>query len=668
MLRIKVPARPQIRLLHSVLQKCHSIVNLSVRMEIDVDAGILSWIKFSCPNLEFLEISTSETTTNWITGEELSQFVADIRLLKSLTMEGCSSLGGVSLCSSSLCTIWLSGLHSITKMVFKCPKLTEVYVDFMGQENDNSDLGAIVDILGRNCQGLQNLRIASIRLSNAIVSALAAAHLRNLRMLSLVLGSEITDASVDVITSSYPNLELLDLSGSSINDRGIGIICMVLRNTLSSLLVAFCPNISSSIIQYAATQLPLLQLLDYTLCLYCPELNDLNLDSCINLHPEKFVLQCPKLEKVCASGCQRLLIEAIQSQVDASVAAMTSGYPNLELYDLSGQKSRHGTTTCCIFFNGGVFVAVDTRSTLTPLDEESANRYVVLDVDFDCEDSYEDLSATPDKKEDDEKEEEEVQEVVGRVDVEGDIGVTDKMCIFQNNVLAAFAGNCDRWADATKRVVRMIDKYTQSSPLMIANQFKLFLKRSCTLRDSSVIDVDIDVLVVGYDSVIQRVRAFMVISEKNHMRLMEYTHEDVYCVTGSGRTSVDHYFSKCLVPEHDRLLSALYTIKGAMLHAALRDRGTGGDIKVFEVTPFFTGQISGETVVDLYSRSLLQIEDHSKGILLVHNKTSHKLSNKDIAAKFTHLSGSGLVVVSHVLAEIGDYGVRKPSRFDESLL
>lgn len=36
---------------------------------------------------------------------------------------------------------------------------------------------------------------------------------RGLRMLSLVLGSEITDASVAAITSSYTNLELLDLSG-----------------------------------------------------------------------------------------------------------------------------------------------------------------------------------------------------------------------------------------------------------------------------------------------------------------------------------------------------------------------------------------------------------------------------------------------------------------------
>lgn len=36
---------------------------------------------------------------------------------------------------------------------------------------------------------------------------------RYLHMLSLVLGSEITDAAVIAITSSYSNLELLDLSG-----------------------------------------------------------------------------------------------------------------------------------------------------------------------------------------------------------------------------------------------------------------------------------------------------------------------------------------------------------------------------------------------------------------------------------------------------------------------
>lgn len=48
---------------------------------------------------------------------ELGRFVADKRCLKSLKMEGCSSLGSFSLCSSSLSTLWLSDLCSLSKMV-----------------------------------------------------------------------------------------------------------------------------------------------------------------------------------------------------------------------------------------------------------------------------------------------------------------------------------------------------------------------------------------------------------------------------------------------------------------------------------------------------------------------------------------------------------------------
>ena len=115
-------------------------------------------------------------------------------------------------------------------------------------------------------------------------------------MLSLVLGSDITDASVAAIAQSYPNLELLDLSGyvsksmciftdycvynssmvtnaheyiihndifsllmfsksifrvlsefrSGISDSGVGMICNVFPDTLTRLLVALCPNITSS--------------------------------------------------------------------------------------------------------------------------------------------------------------------------------------------------------------------------------------------------------------------------------------------------------------------------------------------------------------------------------------------------------------------------------------
>ncbi|XP_009367749.2 F-box/LRR-repeat protein 17 [Pyrus x bretschneideri] len=374
MLRIRVPTRAQVGFVGSVLQKCPGLVNLSLRMESDVDATLLAWITFSCPNLEFLEINTTGSAINRITGDELGRFVVDRRFLKSLKMEGCSNLGGFSLCSSSLSTIWLSGLYSLSKMAFNCPNLKEISVDFSHEENDNTDLVTMADVLARNCPRLQNIHIASIRLSNTVVLALTAAKLRGLRMLSLVFGSEITDASVAAIASSYQNLELLDLSGSSISDGGIGIICNVFPDTLSRLLVALCPNISSSFIQFATAQLPLLELLDcgMTICdpnspsaetnvrelpqasndkvhnsyqkliikharlkklslwgcsgldalyLNCRELNDLNLNYCKNLYPERLVLQCPNLENVHASGCQELLIGAIQSQVDNNAAA-----------------------------------------------------------------------------------------------------------------------------------------------------------------------------------------------------------------------------------------------------------------------------------------------------------------------------------------------------------
>ncbi|KAJ4968192.1 hypothetical protein NE237_014893 [Protea cynaroides] len=398
-LRLKVPAKAQIGFVGSVLQKCSGLVRLSLRMESDVDATILACIAFSCPNLESLEICTSDCATNRISGDELCRFVADRRCLSSLKMEGCSNLGGFSLCSSTLSTLWLSDLFSLSKMVFYCPKLKELSLDFSRQENDCTDLASMVDGLGRTCPRLRNIHIASLRLSHNVVLALTAANLRNLRMLSLVLGSEITDASVAAIASSYDNLELLDLSGSSISDSGIGMICNVFPETLSRLLLALCPNITSSGIQFAAAQLPLLELMDcgMTICdpnsenqdsadgtdyvnigcepnhlqktpnsklqhiyqkliikhgrlkklslwgcsgldalyLNCPELNDLNLNSCTNLHPERLLLQCPSLQSVHALGCQEMLIGAIESQAYRDSVNLEDHFPCKRLADAS---------------------------------------------------------------------------------------------------------------------------------------------------------------------------------------------------------------------------------------------------------------------------------------------------------------------------------------------
>ncbi|KAI5597050.1 hypothetical protein BDE02_02G042300 [Populus trichocarpa] len=388
-LRLRVPPRSQPGFVGSVLQKCPGLSRLNLRLESDLDSTMFACIAFSCPNLEAVEISTSETAVNRITGDELGRFVADKRCLTSLKMEGCSNLGGFVLCSSSLSTLWLSDLYCLSKMVFNCPNLKEISLDFSRQENDSTDIIAMVDGLGRSCPRLQNVHVASVRLSHAAVLALTAANLRGLRMLSLVLGTEITDASVVAISQSYSKLELLDLSGSSISDSGIGMICNVFPGTLSRLLLALCPNITSSGIQFATAQLPLLELMDcgMTICdlssqyptsdesgdfelqttfknklhliyqkviikhsrlkklslwgcsgldalyLNCPELIDLNLNSCKNLHPERVLLQCPSLESVHASGCHNLLIEGIQSQVSNNFAAMENQFPNKRLAD-----------------------------------------------------------------------------------------------------------------------------------------------------------------------------------------------------------------------------------------------------------------------------------------------------------------------------------------------
>ncbi|KAJ0245737.1 F-box/LRR-repeat protein 17 [Hirschfeldia incana] len=384
-LRIRVPDRAQIGYVGSLLQKCPALVRLSLKIDSGFDATTLACIAFSCPNLEVLEISTSGASVNRISGDELGRFVSNKRGLRSLKMEGCSSLGGFALSSSSLSTLWLADLHSLSKMVFNCPNLIEVSLEFSRQEDDSTDLVTMIDGFGRTCTRLQNIHIASLRLSHTFVLALTAVNFRDLRMLSLVLGINITDASVAAISSTYTNLELLDLSGSSITDTGLGMICDVLPDTLSKLLVALCPNITSSGIQFATAQLPLLELMDCgmtvsdpssddptssersstpqkasgynqkifikhkrlkklslwgcssldALFLNCPELKDLNLNSCSNLKPESLVLQCPKLELVHASGCQNLLIGAIRKQVSENFAAGENHMPLKRLADAS---------------------------------------------------------------------------------------------------------------------------------------------------------------------------------------------------------------------------------------------------------------------------------------------------------------------------------------------
>ncbi|KAK6141608.1 hypothetical protein DH2020_024643 [Rehmannia glutinosa] len=257
-LRLRVPAKAQIGFVGSVLQKCPCLLRLSLRIESDVDATMLACIAFSCPNLQSLEIFTSNSSINRISGDELSRFIAEKRCLTSLKMEGCYNLGGFIFSSTSLSTLWLSDLHSLSKMVFNCPNLKEISLDFSRQENDSTDITTVVDALGRSCPKLQNIHIASFLLSHEAVLALSAANLR-----------------------------------SSVSDSGIGMICNVLPETLSKLLLALCPNITS----------------------------------------KRLLLQCGNLESVHASDCEDMLVKTIETQVYGDFAAVENHFPSKRLPD-----------------------------------------------------------------------------------------------------------------------------------------------------------------------------------------------------------------------------------------------------------------------------------------------------------------------------------------------
>lgn len=393
-LRLRVLASSGAGLLAALLPRCPALSRLHLRMESDVDGTTLACIAFSCPSLRTLEITMAADAVNRMTGEDLSRFVSEKSSLSALKIGGCSNLDILNLCSSSLSILWLSDLCSLSKSVMNCPNMSELSLCFTEHSSDCTNLITLMDGLGRTCPNLEKMHISSKQLSNEAVCALENANLRGLFMLSLILGSKITDAAVASIVRSCASLELLDLSGSSISDNGVGMICKAYPRTLSRLLLALCPNVTTRGIQLATAQLPCLQLMDcgMSLCanvknekegpyfgeinggiriirklsilkrqpihqkliikhgnlkklslwgcsaldalyLNCPELNDLNLNSCTNLHPERLLLQCPNLKNVYASGCQDMLIGAIRNQVLNEFAAVEPSLPCKRLAD-----------------------------------------------------------------------------------------------------------------------------------------------------------------------------------------------------------------------------------------------------------------------------------------------------------------------------------------------
>ncbi|MCD9559701.1 hypothetical protein HAX54_017870, partial [Datura stramonium] len=302
----------------SVLQKCPGLVKLSLRMKSDVDATMLACIAFSCPNLDSMEILTSDTSVNRITGDELGRFVADKRCLLILRWKAAQILGALLFLQPAFPLF----AFQISFVTLRC--LKETSLNFSAKRMTTLILLLWWMVLEGAVQDYRIVYVASVRLTHAAVLALTAANL------------------------SYSRLELLDLR-SSISDSGIGMICNVFPETLSKLLLALCPNITSSGIQFASAQLPNLELMDLwndrlkklslwgcsgldALYLNCPELNDLNLNS-LHEFKSRLLLQCPNLESVHASGCQDTLVETLQNQVFGDFMAEDNHFPCKRLPD-----------------------------------------------------------------------------------------------------------------------------------------------------------------------------------------------------------------------------------------------------------------------------------------------------------------------------------------------
>lgn len=245
-----------------ILQKCPNLKHLTLDVRSEIDDTLLATIANLTPCLASLEIQISQGGISKVTGDGLNYLISTCNSIQTFKLANCKDIRSLNICSAHLRTLWLADCYSMKTIVIDCPSLIELSVTFVPEEEDTTDLCNMIENLGQSCPRLSKLHVSSPHLNHSVVLALASANFRFLHMLSLTFGWEITDASVIALASSFNNLELLDLSGSSISDRGLGIICNAFSGTLFKLLIALCPNISVAGLQMLATRCPFLELLD----------------------------------------------------------------------------------------------------------------------------------------------------------------------------------------------------------------------------------------------------------------------------------------------------------------------------------------------------------------------------------------------------------------------
>jgi len=135
-------------------------------------------------------------------------FIAFLRQWASFTWHPLSSQ-----CLDSLIVCALIVFFLFSFQVINCPNLKEVSLDFTRQENDSTDLVALMDCLGRACSRLRNIHVASVRLCNDAVLALAGANLRYVVLQTLSCLPVYCDNDQSIVEKSA----ITNQSGSYIN-------------------------------------------------------------------------------------------------------------------------------------------------------------------------------------------------------------------------------------------------------------------------------------------------------------------------------------------------------------------------------------------------------------------------------------------------------------------
>ncbi|MCO5580032.1 hypothetical protein L7F22_033898 [Adiantum nelumboides] len=364
-----------------MLRKCSSLQELTLNVTSELGDSLLKCISCITRYLSSFEVSLKPGGVSNITGEGLADLICQCKTLRSVKFEGCDHVAEVELSSSSLATLWLIGCHRLKYMFLNCPELSELCLDFLPPEHvslsaniiENSDcLAAIMRNLGCTARGLTRLHVASPCLQDRVIHGLFSSGRlsRSLRMLSLTFGVGITDQSVAAIATNCEKLELLDLSGSSITDVALELICSSFSTSLARLLIALCPRISQDGLEMVVSKLPLLQVLDCgkvmvdkesqkvevansvdtrrirhadsrdrpgklhfqhqnlqklslwgcagleALTLDCPSLVDLNLTGCSKLEPARLQLLCPSLREAHVGKCAEDLLCEVQYQLE----------------------------------------------------------------------------------------------------------------------------------------------------------------------------------------------------------------------------------------------------------------------------------------------------------------------------------------------------------------